>query len=295
MDLPQSTQRAQREKQEEKRRPWRVIVTLDCIHSLSHISWFFRLCVLCGNFFLTAGDIHAAPQEIVLVDGAAFRGELVSIDAGGRATFRVADGKEKDGAVRTLSLEELVRWGNPVAPRRQTIVALVDGGRILTAADWAGGATVKLDNGDLVVASDIWDEVRLTRGLVSGIVFAQQKRADEREKLAGRVQADPSPAEVTDSVMLANGDQLVGKLTEFARGSLAIEARAGVVKRRCRVLRQFILAIASQKRKKSPPQTNLKKARRNMPLGSAMERWFMRTLFVRMRKVLKSTWLATLS
>ena len=103
----------------------------------------------------------AAPQEVVPVDGAAFRGELVSIDADGRVTFRVADVKEKSGEIRTLSLDELVRWGNPVAPRPQTIVVLADGGRIVTAADWAGGATVRLAGDDVVLLSDMWDEVRL--------------------------------------------------------------------------------------------------------------------------------------
>jgi hypothetical protein len=188
------------------------------------------LCVLCGYFLLDQLQARAAPQEVVPVNGAAFRGELVSIDADGRVIFRVSDGKEKDGAIRTLSLEELVRWGNPVAPRAQTIVVLADGGRIVTAADWTGGASVKFAGGDLVVASDMWDEVRLARALVSGIVFAYQRRAEDRERLVEKVRSEQPRADAADVVLLTNGDQLTGKLNELDRGSLAIETRGGVAK-----------------------------------------------------------------
>ncbi len=188
------------------------------------------LCVLCGSCSLIALEVCAAPQEVVPVDGAAFRGDLVSIDADGRVTFRVADGKDKDGDARTLRLEQLLRWGNPVAPRPQTIVVLADGGRIVTAADWTGGATVKLAGDELVVISDLLDEVRLARGLVSGIVIAQQRRVDEREKLIEQVRGDRSRTEAADAVMLTNGDRLTGKHTELDRGSLAIETRGDVVK-----------------------------------------------------------------
>jgi sRNA-binding regulator protein Hfq len=197
------------------------------------LSWRTRLCVLCvlcGSLSSNVLRVGAAPQEVVPVKEAVFLGELGSIDADGRVTFRVADGKEKDGGARTLPLGALVRWGNPVVPRAQTIVVLADGGRIVTAADWAGGATVKLADGDVVVVSDMWDEVRLARGLVSGIVFAQQRRAEDREKLIERVRGEPSPAEAADAVLLTNGDRLTGKLTELDRGSLAIETRGGLAK-----------------------------------------------------------------
>jgi sRNA-binding regulator protein Hfq len=188
------------------------------------------LCVLCGEFLLVSAGVVAAPQEVVPVDGAPFRGELLSIDADGHVTFLLSGGKEKDGTVRSLSLKDLVRWGNPVAPRAQTIVVLADGGRIVTAADWTGGVTVKLAGGDVVVVSDMWGEVRLARGLVRGIVFAQQQRAEDREKLTEKTRGEKSQIESADAVLLANGDRLTGKLTELDRGLLAIDTRAGVAK-----------------------------------------------------------------
>ncbi len=156
MDLPQRTQRAPR-----KRINFGFRISdfgLDCRACLC------ALCVLCGEFFFVSGHIVAAPQEVVLVDGATFRGELVSIGGDGGVTFRAADTMEKKGEIRTLTLDELVRWGHPAALRPQPVVVLADGGRIISAADWAGGAVVKLDGDDLVVASDMWDEVRLGAG-----------------------------------------------------------------------------------------------------------------------------------
>jgi hypothetical protein len=89
---------------------------------------------------------------------------------------------------------------------------------------------LKLAGGDLVLVSDIFDEVRLPRGLVSGIVFAQQRRAEDREKLVATVGGEVAPKDATDAVLLTNGDRLTGKLVELDRGALAIETRGGVVK-----------------------------------------------------------------
>lgn len=183
-------------------------------------------------------QVSAAPQEVVPVDGPAFQGELVSIDASGRVSFRVAETKEKNSQARTLPLGDLVRWGNPRAPLPQTIVVLAGGGQIVTAADWAGGAAVKLAGMEVVLLSDTWNEVRLPRDLVRGIVFAQASRADDREKLAERVRNEssskPSQPEKqnasVDVVLLTNGDRLTGKLIELERGSLSIETAGGIAR-----------------------------------------------------------------
>jgi hypothetical protein len=173
----------------------------------------------------------------VPIRGAAFQGELVSVDAAGRTTFRVSKGKEQTGETRTIALDELVRFGNPVAPRPQTIVVLGDGGQIVTAADWAGGAAVRLADKDVVLLSDTWNEVRLPRELVSGVVFAQASGAEVRGKLVEQVRGEPSPELVrqsspqaslkgrgsSDVVLLTNGDRVAGRLTKLERGSLAIE------------------------------------------------------------------------
>src|SRR3954471_15375530 len=131
MDLPQRTQRAQR-----KRVNFGFRIA-DC--GLDGRLALCVLCAVCGELFLVSTKVLATQQEVVPINGASFRGELVSVDAGGRITFRVADDNSKKVSDRMLTLDELVRWGNPLAPRPQTIVLLADGGRIMTAADWAGG------------------------------------------------------------------------------------------------------------------------------------------------------------
>src|SRR4029079_18093024 len=138
------------------------------------------------------------------------------------------------GETRTIALDELVRRGNPVAARPRTIVVMADGGQIVAAADWAGGAAVRLADKDVVLLSDTWNEVRLPRGLVSGIVFAQANGADVRGKLVERVRAEPSPGPSlegrgkSDVVLLTNGDRVAGRLTKLERGSLAIETGGDV-------------------------------------------------------------------
>jgi NPCBM/NEW2 domain len=259
MELPQRARRARRKR-------------VDFGFSILDFEWgcrvcLYALCVLCGEFVFVSTDAVAAPQEVLPVNGESFRGELVSIDAGGRVTFRVSDGKAKDGGVRTLPLEELVRWGNPMAPRAQTIVVLSDGGRIMTAADWASGATVKLAGGDIVIVSDMWGEVRLARGLVSGIVFAQQRRADEREKLVERVRDQPPQAEAADAVTLTNGDRLTGKLTDLDRGSLAIETRGSLAKAPLSRVEAISFSRRSAKTQDEPFPSVAQKGMRTLVIG----------------------------
>jgi hypothetical protein len=171
----------------------------------------------------------------VPIAGGTFQGELVSIDASGLATFRVAKAKEQAGETRTIALDDLVRWGNPVAARPQTIVVLADGGQIVTAADWAGGAAVRLAGEDVVLLSDTWNEVRLPRGLVSGVVFAQASRAVVREELVKRARDEPSPGPSLkgrgslDVVLLTNGDRVTGRITKLEGGTAAIETGGSAV------------------------------------------------------------------
>ena len=60
----------------------------------------------------------------------------------------------------------------------------------MTVPDWVGGAAVRLVGDDVILRSDIWNEVRLPLEQVSGIVFAQQSRPDEREGFVERVRGN---------------------------------------------------------------------------------------------------------
>jgi hypothetical protein len=205
------------------------------------------LCVLCGYFFDVA-TVTGAPQEVVLVNGESFAGELDSVTDGVVAfrrwtTERTAAEAASPSLVR-VKLGEVVRWGNPVWPRGRTILVLSDGGRLVTAADWAGGAPVRLVGGKFVVLSDLFGEVTLAREAVRGIVFAPLKHAEEREKLVERVLEEPSPNPVrpsspqaslkvtgkTDALILTNGDRVRGELIALERGSLTIKTEGGEAK-----------------------------------------------------------------
>ena len=139
------------------------------------------LCALCGcSGFLPAASLNAMPT-LVELNGTPIEAALVSVDSTSKLSFQSSD--------RTVSLpfNEFVRWGNPVRPKPQIMVVLADGGRLLAAAAWAGGVPLRLDGDSLVVLTDIWDEVRLPRDIVRGIVFAQRSRPRDRERLEGEV------------------------------------------------------------------------------------------------------------
>lgn len=181
------------------------------------------------------GAIAAVDPQVVPVDGAAFAGKLVSVSADGTATFQAAE----KGNVDTIKLGDLVRWGNPAPLKPQTVVVLAEGGRIVTAADWSGGSAVRLDGDNVVILSDTWNEIRLPRRAVSGIVFAQRSQAAARERLIERVRAfgktggaaNRTADNVGDSgdaeVWLTNGNRVSGTISKLEKGSLAVRASAG--------------------------------------------------------------------
>ncbi len=176
MNSPLRTRRAQREFKKPKMQSAMRNFSMLELRNRNFPFVLRVVCVLCVYLLSRAGGADAAPQQVVPVEGPAYQADLISIDANGRVTFRAVDPNRTAATsatpeIRTIALSELVRWGNPVAPRTQTIVLLSDGSRIITAADWAGGAAVRLVGDDVELLSDTWNEVRLQRGLVAGIVL----------------------------------------------------------------------------------------------------------------------------
>jgi hypothetical protein len=188
-----------------------------------------RLCVLCGcSFVFVTPTGHAAPT-LVPLDREPVEAELVSLDADGILTFR-SSAEANDSL--SLSLDRFVRWGNPVFPEPQIIVVLADGGRLVTAAAWAGGVPVRLDGDSLVVLTEVWGERRLPRDLVHGIVFAQRNHPNERQRLEDAVRKTSTDEELDDSdvVLLTNNDRVTGELTALSGGTLEFATSAGPVK-----------------------------------------------------------------
>jgi hypothetical protein len=112
---------------------------------------------------------------------------------------------------------------------------LADSSVIVAAADWSGGAPVRLDGDEVIVLTEIFDELALPRSKVRGLVFAQRSHPGSRQQLVERVRgggkddaASPQNGGVAsrDELLLTNGDRLHGKLTALERGSLTLKIEA---------------------------------------------------------------------
>jgi hypothetical protein len=192
----------------------------------------FISCCLLVVFFSSVAANRAKKLvpvgTVTPVAGEAFAARLVSVDGAGRVIFQP---EAEDGAaakaVDAMAIDEMVRWGSPARVAAQPIVLLSDGSRLVTAADWSGGAAVRLDGDSVVVRADEWGNVRLPRGDVRGVVFAQRSRIAEREKLVEIVRAADG---AHDQVLLTNQDRLTGAVKELPGGSITVATAAGDAK-----------------------------------------------------------------
>jgi hypothetical protein len=90
-----------------------------------------------------------------------------------------------------------------------------------------------LEGEALIVLTDRWDEVRLPRSLVRGIVFAQRNHPADRQRLEDAVRRHGSAEGGTsssDAVLLTNNDRAAGQLTGLSGGALELTTVAGEVK-----------------------------------------------------------------
>jgi hypothetical protein len=176
---------------------------------------------LCG-YIVFAAAVSAAPV-MVPVDGEPFVAELAGVGDGVlkfRAVKEDSPVAAATSPVVELKVEDLVRWGHPTLPRPQAFVLLADGSRLVTSADWSGGAAVQVEDETVVVRSDSWDDVRVPRALVAGLVFAHRDHVADRQRLEDTVRADRGEKDI---VLLTNRDRVSGKLTKLAGGSLVID------------------------------------------------------------------------
>lgn len=192
--------------------------------------WWLRLIAIGGLLGLACGQCSAAAPWVVPVDGAPFPAELVSVDKNGEFAFRTIGQNDEvltTANLRTFSADDLVRWSHPKPPRPQPIVLLADGSRLVAAADWSGGAAVRTEGDSLVVLSDFWDEVRLPRSRVRGLVFAIRRRPPDRQRLEDQIRAS---AGNQDTVLLTNRDRLHGEVVQIDGGTLTLTTDVGDAK-----------------------------------------------------------------
>jgi NPCBM/NEW2 domain len=183
---------------------------------LRRINW---LALLAAGVWLLIQLNHAVAAEsssiAVPVDGEPFTANLKSIDADWNLDFATADGP------RRIPAAKLVQWGYWRERGDGAQVLLANGGLVVAAE------VVALDRDQIQFDSDLFDTARLPRTALAGIVFHQPTDRARGEKLADRIVADAAD---TDRVLLANGDELTGTITGFAKNALEFQTTAGPLK-----------------------------------------------------------------
>lgn len=170
-----------------------------------------------------AEAMTAASEPVVVALGLApVEARLRGIGADGAVLF---DGgaTTADAGARNFSVkaDDLVRWGHAATPRAQaSLVSLTDGSLMVTAADWSDKAAVELEGDTLRVRSVAWDDVRLPRSLVAGIVFALHERPQYRRQLEQRLRKERGEK---DLIWLTNEDRIAGRLIKLFGDTLVMD------------------------------------------------------------------------
>ena len=146
---------------------------------------------------LVAGK--GADRVTVPADGAVYSARLAAIDADWNVTLDVA------GLPRIVSASDLVRWGARAEAERGTLVLMVDGG-VLVANE------IEIDQGRLVIWTDLWGEVRLPLRAIRGLVFHPPADSLQRDLLVDRVARSVG---TEDQLWLDNGDRVSGLIRQL--------------------------------------------------------------------------------
>lgn len=160
---------------------------------------------------MALGSSAAELPRVVPVDGEPFSGQLTAVDAAWRLTFAT------DGQGRTLPAADLLAWGKCPEVARRPLVVLADGG--LLVAD-----VYQMDKDHLQVDCDLFGSVKLPLELLAGVVFqtpAERRRCD---RLLDRI---VSAAGDADRLILANDDELAGRVDAIQKGTIQFRADAG--------------------------------------------------------------------
>jgi hypothetical protein len=179
-------------------------------------------------FFCSSLSAAEPAPLVVPVDGDAFGAKLIAIGADGGITIQPEKGA--GGEVvgpRVFAVGNIVCWGQPARAAAQPLVLVADGSRIVAAADWSGGAAVRVDGDAIVVRSDDWGDLLLAKSAVRGIVFAQRSSSADRQKLEDLVWAADA---AQDQVLLVNQDRLTGAVKELPGGSITVATGGGDAK-----------------------------------------------------------------
>jgi hypothetical protein len=149
----------------------------------------------------------------VPVEGESFEAALLAIDAEWQLTFGSGDKR------RVLPAAELVRWGSWADARRGPVLVLADGGRLV--AD-----VFEADKERLAADSRLFGLVEIPLELVAGVAFHLPANRLARDRLLDRIASADADS---DQVILANGDEVAGRVEAIGDDVIKLETAVGLV------------------------------------------------------------------
>ena len=164
---------------------------------------------------LLAGSSPAPAQTYpaIPVDGEPFEASVSAIDAELRITFTTA------GESRVLPAGELVCWGSWADVRRGPVLVLAGGSLIV--AD-----LFEADKERLTADSALFGPLEIPLEMVAGAAFRLPANRLARDRLLDRI-ADASGD--SDRVILANGDEVAGRVEAIRDDVISLETTVGSV------------------------------------------------------------------
>lgn len=162
---------------------------------------------------IVALPARAETYPAVPVEGEPFEAAVLAIDAQWKLTFAVGQDR------RLLPAAELVRWGNWADVRRGPVLVLADGGVLV--AD-----LFEADNERLAADSGLFGLVQIPLELVAGVAFRLPASRLAADRLLDRI---ASAAGDADQVILANGDEVAGRVEAIRDDVIKLETSVGLV------------------------------------------------------------------
>ena len=184
----------------------RLLPTAHCPLPTAH-------CLLPTLLLIAVISAQGEPPQAVPVEGEPFAAELATIDP----QWQVAFGRGAER--RVLPAAELVQWGSCAEARRGPLVVLADGGLLVAEV-------FEADNERLSADSDLFGLVEFPLELLAGVVFRLPADRHARDLLLDRV---ASATGDSDQVILANGDEVAGRVQAVRGEVIKLETAVGPV------------------------------------------------------------------
>jgi len=162
---------------------------------------------------IVAAAFAEDPASVIPVDGPRFTARLMSLDDSGQLTF------DSSGSGKTISLENLVRWGSPSESRRGSQLVMSHGAVVVVD-------DLRLENNQIFFESRLLGTASLPVEQLHGIIMRPPAAAQPRDALAWRITTTTGD---DDRLLLINGDELTGTITALDSARITIDANVGTI------------------------------------------------------------------